>query len=236
MKVLLTWYADNHEIRQVQEVLPEGWTVVAPPERPHLSRFETTYQDLAPFAQGTDVIMGWILPDRLLSQTGELKAVIWLHAGCDELDLPLLKRRGIQLANVRGANAIPVAEHAMALMLGLAKRLRMKHQAVVEARWTPGWDPQFSSILLQGKTLTLVGLGQIGTAIARRSKAFEMRVVAVRRHPERQGEHVDEVYGPQSLHAALAQADFTILALPLAKDTNGIIDDEAIDAMKPDHS
>jgi len=137
------------------------------------------------------------------------------------------------VANVRGANAIPVAEHAMALMLGLAKKLLIKHQAVLEARWTPGWEPRYAAILLEGKTLVVIGLGQIGTAIARRAKAFDMRVLAVRRHPERGGAHVDAVYGPGDLHRALAEADFAVLATPMTRETTSMIADAALAAMKP---
>jgi phosphoglycerate dehydrogenase-like enzyme len=234
MKVLLSWYARGDEVAQVRAALPGGSVVFAPPERPHLSRFETTYDDLASEAADADVLMGWVLPPGLLDVAGRLRALVWLHAGCDELDLAALKRRGIQVANVRGANAIAVAEHAMALLLGLAKRLLLKHQAVLEARWNPGADQWQSAILLEGKTLLVVGLGQIGVAVARRAKAFDMRVLAVRRHPERGGSaDVDALFGRRDLYGALGEADFVVLATPITPETTGMIDDAALAAMKP---
>jgi phosphoglycerate dehydrogenase-like enzyme len=234
MKVVLSWYARDDELRQIQAALPAGTQVVVAAERPHLSRFETGYDDLAGLVPDADAIMGWVLPPGILDEARRLRVLVWLHSGCDELDLGTLKRRGIQLANVRGGNAIAVAEHAMALMLGLAKRLLIKHQAVVDARWTPPWDLRHSGVHLEGKTLVVVGLGQIGTAVARRAKGFDMRVLGVRRHPEKGGaEHVDVVYGRRDLHRVLAEADFAVLAVPISRETTAIIDDAALAAMKP---
>jgi phosphoglycerate dehydrogenase-like enzyme len=234
MKVALTWYARDDELAPIRAALPAGARVVAPAERPHLSRFETSYEDVAGLAADADALMGWVLPPGTLDAAKRLRALVWLHAGCDELDFGALKRRGVQVANVRGANAIAVAEHAMALLLGLAKKLLVKHQAVLEARWTPGWDPRYAGVLLEGKTLAIVGLGQIGSAVARRAKGFDMRVLAVRRHPARGGTpHVDAVYGREDLHRALSEADATVLAVPITRETVALIDDDAIAAMKP---
>src|SRR5438034_5601762 len=108
MKVVLTWYAHEGEARQVREALPPGAIVSAPPERPHLSRLEATYEDLATEAEDADALMGWMVPPGIFERARRLKALAYLHAGCDDLDLAMLKRRGVQVANVRGANAIPV--------------------------------------------------------------------------------------------------------------------------------
>jgi phosphoglycerate dehydrogenase-like enzyme len=233
-KVLLTWYARADELRTVQAALPAGTSVVAPAERPHLSRFETNHEDLAKDAADADAMMGWVLPPGILDAATRLRALVWLHAGCDELDFGALKHRGVQVANARGANAIAVAEHALALMLGLAKKLLLKHQAVLEARWTPGWEPQHAGVLLEGKTLAVVGLGQIGSAVARRAKGFDMRVLGVRRHPERGGApDVDSVFGPRDLNRVLGEADVVVLAVPITRETRAMIDDAALAAMKP---
>ena len=234
MKVLLTWFATPAEVARVQKVLPKGGKVVAPKPRPVISRYEVEYDDVASLAPGADVIMGWTIPPGIWDLAADLKALVWFHAGCDELDFDMLKRRKIEVANVRGANALPVAEHAMALMLGLAKRLIAKHQAVLDAHWEPpGGRPEHSAVMLSGKTVAVIGLGEIGTAVAKRAKAFDMKVIAIRRHPERGDEGVaDRVYGPKDLHRVLRQADFTVLAAPITKETRAFIDEKAIQAMK----
>jgi phosphoglycerate dehydrogenase-like enzyme len=234
MNVLLTFFATRDEIRRYGAVLPKGGRVLAPKPRRVFSRYEVEYDDVARLAPAADAIVAWMMPRGVWERAKRLKALIWLHAGCDELDFAWLKRRGVEVANVRGANAIPVAEHAMALLLGIAKRVVHKHQAVLDAHTEPpGGRPEHHAVILKGKTIAVLGLGQVGAAVARRAKAFEMRVVAVRRHPGRGGEGVaDAVYGPKDLLKALGQADFTVLATPITKETTYFIDEKAIAAMK----
>ena len=89
-------------------------------------------------------------------------------------------------------------------------------------------------MLLEGKNMAIVGLGTIGTKIAKRAKAFDMRVVGLRRHPEKGGsDDVDALYGPKNLHTMLGQGDIIVIVTPLTEETTGFIDDAAIAAMKP---
>ena len=106
LRVLLSWYATKEEIRDIKRALPSGTEVAAPPERPHLSRFEVPFDELKTLAARADAIMGWVLPAGILELAARLKVLIWLHAGCDELDLKLLKKRKVKVANARGGNAI----------------------------------------------------------------------------------------------------------------------------------
>lgn len=231
--VMLTWYARADEVAHVKAGLPRGTTVFAPKTRPHLSRFEVGYDDLIKAAPKADAMMGWVVPPGIFEAAKKVKALAWLHAGCDELDFAMLKRRGIKVANIRGGNGIAVAEHAMALMMGIAKRLAERHRWVQEAKWQPIWHPDFIGTMLEGKTLAIIGLGQIGSAVARRAKAFDMHVIGVRRHLKLGGTYVDEVYGPDKLHAVLKRADFTLLSAPLTSETLQMIDAKALAAMKP---
>jgi phosphoglycerate dehydrogenase-like enzyme len=231
--VMLTWYARADEIARVKASLPRGTVVFAPKTKPHLSRFEVGYDDLIKAAPKADAIMGWVVPPGIWAAAKNLKALAWLHAGCDELDFAMLKRRGIKVANIRGGNGIAVAEHAMALLMGIAKRLAQRHQWVQEAKWQPFWQPEAIGTLLEGKTLAVIGLGQIGSAVARRAKAFDMHVIGVRRHMKLGGSYVDEVYGPEKLHTVLKRADFVLLSAPLTGETLHMIDAKALAAMKP---
>jgi phosphoglycerate dehydrogenase-like enzyme len=171
--------------------------------------------------------MGWVMPAGGFGRAKSLKALVWLHAGCDELDFAMLKQRGVKVANVRGANAISVAEQAMALLLAVAKRVVVNHNSVLQAHWEPQdrLRPEHRGMMLEGKTLAVIGLGGIGTAIAKRARAFDMRVVGIRRHPDKGGEHVDAVYGMGDLHK--------VLATPITEETMGFMDADAIAAMKP---
>jgi phosphoglycerate dehydrogenase-like enzyme len=158
-----------------------------------------------------------------------------ISAGTDQYDQALLRERSIRLASAAGVNAFAVAEHAMALMLALQRRLpeardnqRAKH-----------WRGMISAIAdredqLTGKALLIVGLGRIGARLARLAKAFDMRVLAIRRDPSAGGgADVDAVHGQARLHELLGQADIVALTCPLTPETTGLIDARALAAMKP---
>jgi phosphoglycerate dehydrogenase-like enzyme len=231
-KVVLTWQATPDEIARVRAALPAAIKVVAQPIAPALSRFDATYPSLADEVRDADAIMGWVLPPGILEIAHELKLISWLHAGCDELDFAALRRRGIRVANLRGANSTAVVEHAMALPLGCAKRLVMKHRAVVEGTALPLYQDGVQGLMLEGRTLLVVGLGKIGTGIARRAKAFDMTVIGIRRRPENGGDHIDSIHGPSELASLLPRADYVVLALPLTGDTDQFFGEAEIGAMQ----
>jgi len=234
MKVVLTWYATEKEAAQIREVLPPGGSVFVPPLRPSFSRYEVRHEDIADEVANADVLIGWVLPEGILAKANNLKALVWCHAGCDELDLPTLKAKKVVVANIGPANAIAVAEHAMALLLSSAKRIVVKHQAVLDSHWEPpGGRPEYAGAMLQGKTVVVVGLGSIGSAIAKRCAGFEMKVIGVRRHADRAHDIAEKVYGPNDLVKALPLADFVVLAAPITKETTYMIEETALAAMKP---
>jgi len=155
-----------------------------------------------------------------------------MHAGVNRLDADKLMSKGIRVCNSRGANGIAVAEHAMALLLGSAKRLVLKHEAVQRAEYFPLYEEGTRSEMLHRRTLLVVGLGKIGGAIARFARAFDMRVLGIRRHPERGGEHVDSVHGPEELLELLPQADYVVLATPITRETEHFFGARELAAMK----
>ena len=232
MKLLLTWGATHDEVARVRDGLPSGCSVVAPKSH-GMTRFELSHADVAELCADAEAFMGWVVPPQSWEAAPRLGALAWLHAGCDELDFEMLRRRDIQVCNIRGGNAITVAEQAMTLMLGIARRVAQRHEWVRESRWQQTWHPDFMGVGLEGRTLAIIGLGMIGTAIARRASAFDMRVTAIRRHPERGGEFADSVHGPDALHEVLAEADFAIIATPITGETVGFIDAAALACMKP---
>jgi phosphoglycerate dehydrogenase-like enzyme len=157
-----------------------------PPLRPSFSRYEIQYDDLEAEIADADMLIGWVLPDGILAKAKVLKAIIWCHVRCDELDFHTLKAKKVVVANIGPANAIAVAEHAMSLLLASAKRIVVKHQAVLDAHWEPpGGRPEYAGGMLQNKTVLVVGLGSIGSAVAKRCAAFDMEVIGVRRHADK---------------------------------------------------
>jgi phosphoglycerate dehydrogenase-like enzyme len=164
----------------------------------------------------------------------KLKFIQSISAGTDQYDAALLRGRGIRLASAAGVNAYAVAEHAMALMLALARRLPEARDNQNARRWR-GMISEIAARedQLTGKTLLIVGIGRIGARLARLAKAFDMRVIAVRRDPARGAGGADAVHGHDRLQELLGQADVVALTCPLTPDTENLIDAAALAAMKP---
>jgi phosphoglycerate dehydrogenase-like enzyme len=149
---------------------------------------------------------------------------------CDATDLEAATRLGVPVATVPGQNSRSVAEHAFFLLLALARRARVAQRLVDEGRMG-----ETDCRELAGKTLCVVGLGTIGKMLAAMARGFSMNVVAVRKNPAAESATeagVDAVYGTPQLRHALAAADFVVLALPLDRDTRGLIGCAELAAMK----
>lgn len=170
----------------------------------------------------------------LLESAPRLKFIQSVSAGVDQFDRPLLAARGIRLASGQGVNERAVTEHAMALILALVRRLPEARDNQARRQWRGmalSLDDREDE--LAGKTLLIIGLGRIGTRLARLAKAFDLRVLGIRRDPAAGGNGADAVYGPDRLGELLAAADFVALTCPLTPETRGIIDAGALKRMKP---
>ena len=232
MKLLLTWPATGEQVEHIRSHLPKETEIDIVPQKPYLGRYECDPADMLEMAQHADVMMGWsAIPVKVFETAKNLKLVAYLHVGCDQLDFEVMRERGIQLCNASGSSKVAVAEQGMAFLLALAKRLIPNHQAVVEARWQPWWEEGYTSIELAGKTLVLIGLGNNGSEVAKRCKAFEMRVLAVDPAP-RYPDVADAVYPLEQLHDVLGQADFVMLTLPLTSKTYKFFSEKELRAMR----
>ena len=156
MKVLCFWYATEDEINYIRGAMPSG-TVVTAPEGDYLSRFDCAYSDVKHLVTDADAIIGLSVPEGALEIAEKLKVFSWLHSGVDDLRqmgaLSLFKQRGVKVANVRGANAVAVAEQAMMFVLALAKKTLLKHEALLERNKPfPVYANQYRSAILHGCT------------------------------------------------------------------------------------
>ena len=152
-------------------------------------------------------------------------------AGYDGIDVPAIPA-GVTLCNVF-EHEPGVSEYAMLAMLEWCHRLGPADRDMRAGVWNRssrfGGAPDDE---LAGKTLVIVGLGRIGKAVARRARAFDMRVLAVNRSAGKTDANVEQVVGLNRLHATLAEADFIVLACALTPETRGLIDSAALAAMK----
>jgi phosphoglycerate dehydrogenase-like enzyme len=156
-----------------------------------------------------------------------------ISAGTDQYSRELLGAAGIRVASAQGSNERAVAEHAIALILALARKLPEARDNQLAKKWRG----MISEIArredeLGGKTLVIVGLGRIGTRLAQLARAFDVKVVGVRRDASKGGA-ADRVVGEKELLRVLPEADFVALTCPLTPTTENLIDAKALAAMKP---
>jgi D-3-phosphoglycerate dehydrogenase len=160
-----------------------------------------------------------------LDSAPNLKIIIRGGVGLDNVDLEYAKQKGIQVFNTPAASSVAVAELAMAHLVAIPNRLIEGHMTMKAGQWA---KKELKRTELFKKTLGLIGIGRIGTEVARRAAAFGMRVIAHDKYVER-----SEACELVTLDALLAEADFISLHTPLTDETRGMIDAAMIAKMKP---
>jgi phosphoglycerate dehydrogenase-like enzyme len=179
------------------------------------------------------LVISGLWQNQLLDRTKGLRFIQSIGAGTDQFPREELAGRGIRLASARGVNARAVAEHAMALMLALSRRLPEARDNQRARIWRGMiGDLSQREDELGGKTLLVVGLGDIGGRLAQLAKAFDMHVVGLRRHPGFGRGAAEAVHAMDELNALLPDADFVALTCPLSTETENLIDTDAFDRMK----
>jgi phosphoglycerate dehydrogenase-like enzyme len=194
-----------------------------------------TAEDLARQLPEADVlVVSMMWRNELADIAKRLKFIQSISAGTDQYDRQLLRERGVRVASAAGVNAQAVAEHAMALMLALSRRLPEARDNQHARHWR-GMIGEIGvrEFELAGKTLLVVGMGRIGSRLARLAKAFDMRVLATKRDPATGAEGADAVASADRLHEMLGQADIVALTCPLTPQTQNLIDAAALAAMRP---
>lgn len=177
------------------------------------------------FAAGRGGLLNPILP--------LAKKVRWIHSlwtGVEGLMTPELAAHPAPLSNGRGVFRWPLADWVVAVMLHYSYDLRR----VIRQQEAGVWEP-FTSSMLNGKTLGIVGYGSIGSAAAERARPFGMNIATLRRRPERSngGSLADVNYPPSQINELMAASDYVLAALPATAGTRGLIGEAQIAAMKP---
>ena len=167
------------------------------------------------------------------------KKLRWIHspaAAVHQLIFPELVESEIVLTNAREVHGPVVAEHVIAQIFALAKKIPDAVRLQQEHDWGQQrmWDELPRVREVAGATVGLIGLGSIGRAVAKSAKALGMRVIAVREHPEKGSEGADVVFGPAQIDDVFREADYVVLAAPVTDNTKAIANAERLTLMKPD--
>ena len=170
----------------------------------------------------------------ILATAPDLKFVQSIGAGYDQFPLDELRSRGIRLANASGVNKNAVSEHTFSLILSLTRHLKSgaRHQR------DHFWRGMISEIPkredeLAGKTMGIVGMGAIGSRVAKIAKAFDMTVLATKRNPATAEGPADKVVTPDRVDELLSESDILVLTCSLNDQTRNLINPDTLSRMKP---
>jgi len=193
-----------------------------------------TEQQIIEFISNAEIYFGYIFPRAAVEAAEHLK---WIHvpaASVHPLSSLGLEQKGIVITNSKGLHAGPISEHVMGCMLVFSRKFleswqyqQEHHYAAREILTEP---PPVGE--LRGKTVLILGLGSIGLEVARLSKAFGMRVLAVKKYAEGQYESVDRLFGAGEFRSVLPEADYLVITVPQTPATEGMIGEAELHSLK----
>ncbi len=218
MKVVVADKISDRGVQLLQE--QPGWNIV-------LTTKDTLNAEIAD-ADALIVRSATKVTAELLDRAKKLRAVGRAGVGVDNIDLDEATKRGVLVMSTPGGNAISVAEHTFALLLALARQVPRLDKAIHEGRWEKS---SAAGTEVRGKTLGLIGLGRIGSEVAVRAEAFDMRVLAYDPYISEAAAHEISVE-LVPLEKLLAESDFVSLHTALSPATQNLINAATIQKMK----
>ncbi len=224
MKIVIAGRADAQDLAELRKMYPQVEFVVAA---------HSGHEDSDAVLQAlpdADVLYIHTVTPEMHRVSKSLRWVQSQGAGVEWLaDAPEFAASDVTLTNTRGAHAGTIAEHAFGLLLSLTRCLPELRQAQESHRWHKPSHP----VGLSGLTYGVIGLGNIGRALAKRASGFEMRVVAVDANDVPKPDHVARLARLDALDTLLREADVVAVATPLTPETRGMLGAAQLEQMKP---
>jgi D-2-hydroxyacid dehydrogenase (NADP+) len=198
----------------------------------HLTDYDRVDEEII----DAEIVIAWSMRPVQIAIAKKLR---WIHSPAAAVHLfmvPELVESDVVLTNAREVHGSVVAEHVVALIFALAKKIPGSAQLQVKHVWGQQilWDELPHIREVAGATLGLVGLGSIGRAVVKSAKALGMRVIAVREHPDKGSEGADSVFSAGQIEEVFRQADYLVLAAPVTNSTKAIVNAERLAFMKSD--
>lgn len=178
------------------------------------------------------ILFPGVISERVLRAAPRLKLIQLVSAGFDRMDLDLCRSLGIPIANNGGTNSIDVAEHTFSLILGLYRLLTAMDRNVRAGRWN-AIDSGATTYTIHGKTVGIVGFGNIGRQLASRMRAFGAKLLYYDVQPVAPAVEEEYAVTRVSLEELLQQSDVVTLHVPLNKHTHHLISTPQLELMKP---
>jgi phosphoglycerate dehydrogenase-like enzyme len=219
------WNAPGWFPKRLQQEFPQASVV----NLPDYKRVDEEIVD-------AEVVIAWSIRPEQIAAAKELR---WIHspaAAVHQLMFPELVASDVVLTNAREVHGPVVAEHVIALIFALAKKIPSSVLLQQKHVWGQQilWDERPRVREVAGATVGLIGLGSIGRSVVRSAKALGMRVIAAREHPEKGSEGADAVFAPAQIDEVFRQVDYVVLAAPVTASTKAIANTERLALMKPE--
>ena len=161
----------------------------------------------------------------VMAKATKLKAVGRAGVGIDNIDVAAANKHGVIVMNTPAGNTISTAEHTFALLMSMARSIPQAHASTTAGKWE---RKKFQGTELNGKTLAILGMGRIGSEVARRAMAFGMRVMAYDPYLSPSRAHVLRVELMQTVEEAIQEADFITVHMPMTKETKYLLNRERL--------
>lgn len=191
-----------------------------------------TESDLIAACRGADVLLNQYaqLTPAVIDSLDRCRAIVRYGVGVDTIDVPAATRRGIWVCNVPDYGIDEVSDHAVTMLLAAARKLVPLVNAVQAGQWDVNQVKPIAR--LRGRALGLIGLGRIGSAVARKARPFGLRLIA--HDPNRRPEQFAELdVAPVGLDELLTEADYVSIHCPLSEQTRHLIGERELGLMKP---
>mgnify|MGYP000894670188 CR=1 FL=1 len=207
----------EHQLERIRNALP-GWEL--------LYGEDLTGDEV----RRAEIVAGWRewAEKAVLDPASRCKWVQTWSAGVDRLPLGQMLERGIVVTTASGVHAYPISETIFAMLLALTRNLHV----YIRNQLKRTWDRGGLRLEMHGKTIGIVGVGDIGEETARIAKAFGMTVIGVRRSAL-PSPHVDRMVGPGALREVLPLCDYVVVTVPATPETRHMFDEPEFSAMKP---
>jgi len=182
-----------------------------------------------------DILFAGFFSRDLFLAARKLKWIQAWGAGVDRLLLPEVVKSRVIVTNAGGVHPTPISEHVIGLMLCFSRKLHLFIRNQTKRKWERYETSESTEQIeeLSGKTVGILGLGRIGTEIAKKSKCLGMRVIATKRRITRPvSACIDQLLPSTDLNQLLAESDFVVLSLPLTEETQGMIGESELKNMK----
>lgn len=223
MKVLVPY--DDEDLLSIMQNTLEGHAEIIQSSRDIESMLDAGSE--------VEIVTSGRVPGKFIRNAPNLRLIHSFGAGVNNIDANAVMERDNLLVCNCHVNAAEVAEYAIMLLLAVAKNIIINDRTLRRGDWTYGWGGPRPNIEIRDKTCIIIGLGNIGSEIAKRLRCFSLKLVGVTNSGGSPYESlVDEIIKIDDIFQYVEKADFVILSLPLTKDTRGLVNDEFLSHMK----